>query len=111
MSQCNKTIPITQTKITTDSEKIFLLEYSIRRISNREGGELYGLRVDKRSQTGMLLEREETPALTESLGEVTALAKAFAAGTVFPDFLLEMVDECYETFINNKPGLPLGCTG
>ena len=111
MNQCNKTIPITKAKITTESGKIFLLEYSIRCIFKPEGGELYGLRVDKRAPTGMLLEREETPALTESLGEATALAKAFAAGTVFPDFLLEMVDEWYEKFIKNEPGQPLGYTG
>ena len=111
MRQCKKAIPITQAKVTTDNEKTLVLEYSLRCINGSGGGELYGLRVDKRSPTGALLEREETPALTDSRVEAIALAEAFAAGTVPPCVLLEMVDEWHGVFIKDIFAHPLGCTG
>ena len=77
---------------------MLILEYSLRCITGPQGEDFYGLRVDKRSQDGTLLEREETPAFTSSLSEATALANTFAVGTVPPCVLLEMLDECYSTF-------------
>ena len=92
------TIPITQVRFSTDKDHLLILEYSLRCVAGPQGEDLYGLRVDKRNQEGLLLEREETPAFTNSHSEATALAKTFAVGTVPPCVLLEMLDEWYSTF-------------
>lgn len=97
MSDSNNTIAIAQTTIQPDDGGILALEYFVCLLTGQEGEVLYGLRVDKRHPGGELIEREETPALTGSLAEITALAETFAAGTVPPCVLLEMVDEWYES--------------
>jgi hypothetical protein len=56
---------------------------------------LYGLKVEKRSETGQLLETETTPALTASHEEAVRLARFFAKGSVPPCTLLEMTDEVF----------------
>ena len=81
-------IPITQAQFPTDNDYMLILEYSLRCITGPQDEDFYGLRVDKRSLDGLLLEREETPAFTNSLSEATALAETFAAGTVPPCVLL-----------------------
>ena len=102
MQQCNQVIAIAHATICPDNGpdegKLLALEYSLRCITGSEGEDLYGLRVDKRYPSGVLIEREETSALTGSLDEATALAEAFATGTVPPCVLLEMVDEWHEVF-------------
>ena len=103
MRQCNSIIPISKATISPDNEKKSILEYSLRCITGSEGENLYGLRVDKRCLNGKLLQREETPALTNMLSEATALAEAFTTGTVPPCVLLEMVDEWYSSFITATP--------
>ena len=86
-------VPIASTVITPEDSGPLTLEYALRKITGPEGEELYALRVDKRTNEGALVEREETPAITGSLEDATAIANAFAAGTVPPCVLIEMVDE------------------
>ena len=95
MCSCVQVIAVTQAIIRPDEGGSLLLEYFLRLWTGQEDEVLYGLRVDKRSPDGVLIEREETPALTGSIEEATALAKRFAKGTVPPCVLLEMVDEWY----------------
>ena len=99
MNGSNKTIPVAHAAITLEDGKMLILEYSLRCLTGPEGEELYGLRVDMRSPNGMLIEREETAALTGSQNEAMALAKVFAEGTVPPCVLLEMVEEWHGTYI------------
>ena len=94
-----KIIPVARMSFSPDDVEAMTLEYSLRCVTGPEGEDVFGLRVDKRRQGGQLVEREETPALTSSQGEATAMAKAFAAGTVPPCVLLEMVDEWHESFV------------
>jgi len=54
---------------------------------------LYGLRVNKSTLEGVLVDSEETFATTDNKDEALAMAEAFARGTVPPSVLLEMVDE------------------
>ena len=89
----NQTIAVAQATIHPDDGELSVLDYSLRCTTGPEGETLYRLRVDKRCPNGNLKEREETAAITSSLDEAMALAKAFAAGTVPPCVLLEMVDD------------------
>jgi len=102
MRDCNKAIAIAQTTIQPDDGEQVGLEYYLCQQVGVEGETLYSLRVDKRHMNGGLIEREETPALTGSLTDATAMAEAFARGTVPPSVLLEMVDEWYTTFFSSN---------
>ena len=99
MVKTNNVIPVTTTTVHPDDGEMAILEYYLRCFTGPEDEVLYGLRVDMRHPGGDLIEREETPALTGSMADVVVLAKAFAAGTVMPYVLLEMVEEwfCFET--------------
>ena len=96
MTNGNQVIAVAKAIIHPDESLPRALEYYIYQKAGLGGRPLYGLRVDKRSLDGELLEREETPSITSSLEEVMALANAFATGTVPPCVLLEMVDEWYD---------------
>ena len=92
------TINVAKTTIQTDSGDEWVLEYFLQEHQGEEGGTLYGLRVDKSTPDGVLVEREETPALAESHDAAMAMAQAFAKGAVPPMVLLEMADEwCSES--------------
>ena len=93
----NDSIAIAQATIHPDEDGVLTLEYYVCIFTGLEGEVLYGLRVDKRHQEGGLIEREETPPITGSLAEIKAMAERFAAGTVPPCVLLEIIDEWYET--------------
>jgi len=92
-------IAVAQSTVHPEGGELMTLEYFLREFTGPEGEALYGLRVDMRRPGGDLAERQETEALTGSIAEATVLAEAFAAGTVMPYTLLEMVDEwfCRET--------------
>ena len=96
MRNCDQVMTIAHATIHPEDGEPLVLEYFLRLLTGQEDEVLYGLRVDKRTPGGMLLEREETPALTGSLEDATTLAKTFAKGTVPPCVLLEMVDEWYD---------------
>ncbi|MCL2360613.1 MAG: DUF6514 family protein [Defluviitaleaceae bacterium] len=98
MRNCNNVIAIAQATIQPDGGEQVALGYFLCQHTGPEGEILYGLRVDKRHLEGGLIEREETPPLTGSLADATAMAEAFAKGTVPPCVLLEMVDEWYSQF-------------
>ena len=91
----SEVINIASTVIQPEDYDALNLVYSLRKLSGPDGEELFALRVDKRTLSGTLIEREETPAITGSLDDATAIANAFAAGTVPPCVLLELVDEWY----------------
>ena len=93
MFNTKQTIAVAQATIHPEGGELSVLDYSLLCTAGPEGETLYGLRVDKRCPNGTLQEREETDAITGSLDEAMTLAKAFAAGTVPPCVLLEMVDE------------------
>ena len=93
MKHRNADIAIATATIRPEGSELLNLEYTLFNVTGQEGEVLYALRVDKRSANGNLLEREETHGLTGSLEDATAMAKAFAAGTVPPCVLLEMVEE------------------
>jgi len=93
MSNSSREIAIAKAAIHPEGREVLNLEYTLLRVAGPEGESLYALRVDMRSAGGILLEREETAGLTGSLDDATAMAKAFAEGTVPPCVLLEMVEE------------------
>ena len=93
MKHRNTDIPIATASIHPEDSDVLSLEYTLLCVAGQEGENLYALRVDMRSPEGILLEREETPGFTGSLEDATAMANAFAAGTVPPCVLLEMTKE------------------
>ena len=96
---CSNIIQIAKSTVRLESGEMTSLEYFLRSFTGPEGEALYGLRVDMRRPDGELVERNETEPLTGSIEEATVLAEAFAAGTVMPCVLIEMVEEwfCPET--------------
>jgi hypothetical protein len=58
-----------------------------------ENGIVYGLRVDKSTPGGVLVERGETPPVLDDIGCAMQMADVFAQGTVMPCALLETVDD------------------
>jgi len=96
MNTSTTIIPVAKATIQPEDSELLVLDYSLRCLTGPEGETLYGLRVDKRLPNGVLIEREETPGLTGSMEDAKTLAETFAAGTVPPCVLLEMVAEYYE---------------
>lgn len=80
-------------KIRLESGETWVLSYYVPVFSGEDGEEIFGLRVEKKSPEGDLLESEETPPLTADRDEIFAMARAFARGSVPPVTLLEMADE------------------
>ena len=97
-------IPVAHATYHPEGESTMALDYFILSFTGPEGEALYGLRVDKSSLSGTLVEREETEAVTGSFKEITAIAEAFAAGTVPPCVLHEMVYEWFDELeLSNIP--------
>jgi hypothetical protein len=71
----------------------WVLEYFLQGFEGDGGEKYYGLRIDKSTPEGVLEEREETLAITESRDEALIIANAFAKGSVPPVTLLEMADD------------------
>jgi len=89
-------IAVANSTVQPESGEEMTLEYFLCQHIGPEGEMLYSLRVDMRRPGGDLVESEETNALTGSKEEATVLAEAFAAGTVMPYVLLEMVEEWFD---------------
>ncbi|MCL1877451.1 MAG: DUF6514 family protein [Defluviitaleaceae bacterium] len=82
-------------KILTDNGELWVLSYFVQFFFNDDGDEYYGLRVEKSTPEGVLIESEETPGISECRDETFAVARAFAEGTVTPVTLIEMTDEWF----------------
>jgi len=91
----NNVNPVAQATIHPEGGELMELEYFLRSYTGPEGETLYGMRVDMRHPGGDLIEREETQALSGSMADVAELVEAFAAGTVPPCVLHEMVTEWF----------------
>jgi len=83
--------------IHPDSGEEWLLEYYLQCYEGLGGETLFSIRVDKSTPDGVLAEREETFALTESREQALEMVKAFHKGTVPPSVLLEMADDWCDT--------------
>ena len=88
---------IAKAEIHTENGENWILDYFIQVFESVDDDtKVYGVRVDKSTPEGVLNEREETMAITESHEEALQIANAFAKGCVPPVVLLEMADEwCY----------------
>jgi len=84
---------VAKAEIRTKSGENWVLNYYLQNFDGENGEKFYGLRIDKSTPDGVLDEREETLAITESYEEAMIMAKAFAKGSVPPVTLLEMTDE------------------
>ena len=94
MCDCTGYVAVARNTVHADEDYEIVLEYTILK---RET--YYGLRVDKRSVDGELLDREQQPALTGSLEEMMTLTNAFSAGTVFPCTLNDLLEDWYSNDI------------
>ena len=95
MMKSNEIITVAQETIHPEDRGVLTLEYFLVPTTGPEEETLYKLRVDMRNAAGELTERQDSKPLTGSLKEATALAEKFAAGTVTPCVLQEMVDEWF----------------
>jgi hypothetical protein len=94
---------VAKAHLHTENGESWVLDYYLQASETQEGETIFGLRVDKSTPGGVLEEREETPAVTESRETALEMAKAFAKGSVSPIVLLEMVDDwlgCYPPSIH-----------
>lgn len=82
---------ITSATIQQENGKKWLLEYYLTTCSTPSGN-IFGIRVDKSTLDGVLVERDST-STTESQDEALAMIYTFAKGTVPPSTLIEMTDE------------------
>jgi hypothetical protein len=80
-------------KFQTEEGENWILSYHLQAFSADDGSENFGLRIDKSTPEGVLCEREETLAITDSREEIVIMANAFARGSVPPVTLLEMADD------------------
>ena len=99
MSKNNGLISVAQATIHTDDEVELRLNYSLCSVADQEGKARYSLRVDKYHPGGELIESKESLPFTYSLREAAVLVEAFAAGTVMPCALQEMVTEWKDDII------------
>lgn len=89
---------VSNAEITTENGERWILDYYLQSHEMEESddeapGKAYGLRVDKSTPEGVLIEREETRGITQDRAAAQVMAETFAQGTVPPSVLLEMVDE------------------
>jgi negative regulator of sigma E activity len=93
---------ITEVTVQHENGTQWVFVYYLQIIHSKVEGDLYALRVDKLSRDGILLERAETYALTDSRQEALTMVNAFAKGTVPPSVLNEVADE-WEWPIQSTP--------
>jgi hypothetical protein len=102
---------ISKAELKAESGESWVLDYYLQKFNGSEGKQCYGLRVEKSSLEGELLEHEETRAITENREAALAMTEAFAKGSVPPVTLLEMADEWLseysETFVEPSILLPV----
>jgi len=84
---------VAQVSFLADCGTEWILEYFLQEYESEESNKVFGVRVNKSTPDGVLVETEETPAISDVREEVLAMAKAFAKGTVPPVTLLEIADE------------------
>ena len=89
--------------IRYDDGTEWLLGYYLQTFECPGGETLYGLKVDKSTPDGVLVESEETFATTDNKDEALAMVEAFARGTVPPSVLLELVDEWDWEWYKSRP--------
>ena len=83
---------IAHTTIQQEDGTEWLLEYYLQTRHRPEESTIYGIRVDKSTLDGVLIDREGT-FVSECRDSVLAMVTAFAKGTVPPSVLYEMVDD------------------
>ena len=93
MNRGNNSIAVAQEAFTLENGVQLVLAYSILHLIGPEDEDLYGIRVEKRYPNGNLIEMQDTAGITGSIAEAKAIAEAFAAGTVPPCALLDMIAE------------------
>ena len=84
---------IASNRLELETGQKWLLHYYLQSVETRGDNTLYGIKVEKSTLDGVLVESEETFATTESRDEALAMIEAFSRGTVPPSVLLEMVDD------------------
>ena len=82
---------VARATICTDDGMEWVLEYFLQNKGDDSG--LLGLRVDKSTPDGVLVERCETAGLTPCRDTIMKMVDAFAKGTVPPSVLMEMTAE------------------
>ncbi|MCL2456483.1 MAG: DUF6514 family protein [Defluviitaleaceae bacterium] len=89
---------IARADLVSECGEKWVLDYYLQHFDGEGDEKFFGLRIDKNSPTGELIEREETFAITESRDDAIIMINAFAKGSVPPVTLLEMADEWYSEY-------------
>ncbi|MCL2840551.1 MAG: DUF6514 family protein [Defluviitaleaceae bacterium] len=89
---------ISKISIQSDAGEVWTLEYFLDISQSEEGQEVYGLRIDQRTPDDVLINSEASPPLTKNRDAALALAEDFAKYSVFPNCLLETIDDNYDVY-------------
>ena len=99
---------IASNTIQQDDGREWLLDYYLQTYECLSNERLYGMKVNKNTLEGVLVETEETFATTDNRSDALTMVNAFARGTVSPCVLLEMVDEWESEVEDSRMGFPPG---
>lgn len=84
---------LASTVMQQDNGSEWVLEYYIQTYDSADYGNVYGIKVDKCTMDGQVVESEETFGTTDKKHHALEMVNAFHKGVVPPSVLLEMVDE------------------
>ena len=82
---------IETTTVVFDDGTEWILDFYLQFVDDTAN--LYGVKINRRTMDGVLIESDETFAATENRDDAIAMIKAFAKGKVLPMSLLYMVDD------------------
>lgn len=90
--------PAAKAEMVVDEKVKWILDYYVQSYQSSNGSELYGIKVDKLDEEGIIAESSETFAITDDKDKAMSMLSFLAKGSVPPCVLLEMVDEWFATF-------------
>ena len=90
--------PAAKAEMVVNEKVRWVLDYYVQTYQSSNGSELYGIKVDKLDDEGVIAESSETFAITDDRNKAMSMLSFLAKGSVPPCVLLEMVDEWFAAF-------------
>jgi len=89
--------PAAKAEMVVDEKVRWVLDYYVQSYQSSDGVDLYGIKVDKLDDEGIVVESSETFAITDDKNKAMSMLSFLANGSVPPCVLLEMVDEWFSS--------------
>jgi len=87
--------PAVTAQLVSEDGGSWVLQYFLQTYQSTDETPMFGVRVEKLTQEGKLLESNETFAITASRDEALDIADYLAKGTVPPCVLMDLVEEWF----------------